>query len=672
MPSLTLEIKPQSSSSGKDLHSLILGEVRRRVKMAEREMGTKRKDWDKMEDDILAFIPETVLDDQRRHKRDIEGKPQYTTLKIPYAYGVMLSAWTYWTTVFFSRDPWFQFAGRHGEAEDQVLALEALISYQILVGENQAPMYSWLYDAGRYGVGVMSLFWDEEIKRITQITEEPELDPLTQQPILGADGQPIMVKYQDTTEIRGYTGNRLWNVNPKDFLWDPRQTVRNFQRGEFCAVRHKLPYVLVKQRERLGYYTNVDNINPNIVPRFEEEWNNDTSSLERPEDFLYNSEYGNSLQEKKHPTTVPVYECYIKLIPKDWKLGKGDYPEIWVFTVTGDWKTVIGAQPLGALHNKYPFAVIEIEADAYAFCNRGIPETIGTVQNTLDWLLNSHFFNVRASLNNLFVVDPTRVVMKDLTSPLPGGIIRLKPGWNLKEGMPVQQLPIQDITQNNMADMQTMLGIGERTTGVNDQIMGVLNQAVGRKTATEVRQSSTFGANRQKTICEYMSAAGFTPLAQLLVSNSQQYYDAEKKFKIVGSLAQLAGQQFIMVDPDTISGDYDFIPVDGTLPIDRFAQANLWKDLMGNLRLFPQLMQGIDMFKLFSWVANLAGLRNFQNFRLQIMPPGQQVPAEPGMVPLTQGGLNGAAPMLNQNGPGNGAQGGMGPISLPTPGAGIQ
>jgi hypothetical protein len=210
--------------------------------------------------------------------------------------------------------------------------------------------------------------------------------------------------------------------------------------------------------------------------------------------------------------------------------------------------------------------------------------------------------------------------MKDVLDPLPGGVIRLKPAaYGTDTNAVMHQMAITDVTQNHIRDLQMMLGIGERTVGINDQIMGMLN-AGGRKTATEVRTSTSFGVNRLKTIAEWFSAVGFDPLAQMTVQNTQQYYDGEMKFKIAGDLMLNAGAGFVTVTPDKIMGMYDFVPVDGTLPIDRFAQANLWQQLLGQMRTMPEIMMQYDMAGIFTWVAQLAGLKNINQFKIQVAP----------------------------------------------------
>jgi len=163
--------------------------------------------------------------------------------------------------------------------------------------------------------------------------------------------------------------------------------------------------------------------------------------------------------------------------------------------------------------------------------------------------------------------------------------------------------------------MQTL---GERITGINEQMFGGISKS--RTTATEVRTSTGFGVNRLKTITEYISAMGISTLASRMVLDSQQFYDANKKFKIVGDLAQMAGPTFLQVDPGMLSGDFDFVPVDGTLPVDRMAMATLWQNIMGQMRNFPQLMMQFDIGKVFTHVAQLAGIRNINQFKVQVVP----------------------------------------------------
>lgn len=607
MPSLTKVIPKES-----DLHRKITKMLSDRIKFAQRAQMTKHKAWQKAEDAVLAYVPESDLDAKRRTKREGSGEPKYTTIMLPYSFAMLMSAHTYLTSVFFARSPVHQYMGRHGETEQQCQMLEAVISYQVEVGDMLGPYYLWIYDTCKYGVGVLEEYWDIEEIQFSSIQEMP--DPTT--------GAPIKAVIQ--AKMPGYEGTRACNISPWDFLPDPRVPVGRYQAGEYVFVRKQLSWETVIRRKSQGYYMNTDSLKGPVkdfagtaMGTVQES----TSSLERPEQNITFPE----TDPVQHPAVVPVYEGCISIIPKEWGLGSSEFPEKWMFTMTADLALLIGCQPHGAMHGKFPYAVLEQEVEAYGTWNRGLPEILEPVQNTLDWLINQHFFNVRAAMNNQFIIDPSKLVMKDAEEAGPGFVWRMKPeayGQDIKSFF--YQVPVMDMTRGHVQDMTTMLGVGERITGINDQIMGVLAGG-GRKTATEVRSATGFGVNRLKTLAEFMSATGFSQHSQRMVQMTQQYMSAGKKFRIAGSLVQDAGpnaaEAFMQVDPSSIQGFYNFVPVDGTLPVDRLAMANLWKDMLLQMRSVPGLIEQFDLTRIFSYVATLAGIRNLNQFRIQVGSP---------------------------------------------------
>jgi hypothetical protein len=342
------------------------------------------------------------------------------------------------------------------------------------------------------------------------------------------------------------------------------------------------------------------------------------------------------------------YEISVDLIQSEWGLGNEVYPEKWVFTITGDLSLIIGAQPHGAAHGQHPFDLAVQEVEGYGLWSRGLPEITIDIQNTLDWLINQHFFNVRAAMNNQFIIDPSKIVIRDAEDGGPGFIYRIRPeAYGQDINTFFKQVPVQDFTKGHVADMQTVFDLGEKITGINEQMFGSLAQG-GRKTATEVRTSTGFGVNRQKTLAEYISAMGMSPHAQKLVQQSQQWYEDDMMLRVMGNLANDAAR-FIQVSPDSIAGFYDLVPVDGVLPIDRMAMVNLWQQFLGQLRNIPPLMQQLDLWKLFAYIGNLAGIRNIQQFRVQVLPQGQApggnvVPIRLGQNVQGTGNVGGTAP----------------------------
>lgn len=613
----TLKIKPEMP-----LHKKLCAMIQSRIVMAQKDQTDQHEIWRRAEERTLAYIPESEVDSVRRNRRETEGKPSYTTIQLPYSYALLMSAHTYWTSVFFGRSPIHQYAGRHGESEMQVQAIEALIDYQVEVGRILGPYYIWFYDAGKYGCGILGEYWDVEKIAYGQLAE-----------MENPDRPGEMALFQATVELEGYAGNKVYNVNPFDFWRDPRVTLKNFQDGEFCFCLKRMIWNDVVRRVAGGYYMNSEHLKNHAT---QAKQTDNSSQLKRPNWFTatLNSDWDDGKgtnADAKHPAALFAYEFYVDLVPKEWGVGTESFPQKWCFTITENFGLIIGASPLGLMHAKFPFEIMEAEVEGYSQVARGIPEIVGPIQNTMDWLINSHFYNVRASLNNQFIVDPSKLVLKDVESGQPGFIWRLRPeafGTDIRSIF--TQVPVTDVTRTNMTDLQQMFGLGERTLGINDQIMGVLNTG-GRKTATEIRTAAGFGTNRLKTNTEYMSAMGFSRHSAKMVQNSQQFYDQTKKMRIVGDLAVAAGPNFMNVTPDMIMGFFNFSPVDGALPIDRTAQANLWKDMMSNLRMMPpQVAMGFDWVKIFTWVGSLAGLKNINQFKVQLVPDGsmgQQVQA---------------------------------------------
>jgi hypothetical protein len=197
---------------------------------------------------------------------------------------------------------------------------------------------------------------------------------------------------------------------------------------------------------------------------------------------------------------------------------------------------------------------------------------------------------------------------------------------------------------------------GQRLLGVNDNLMGQVNPG-GRKTAQEVRISSSFSTNRLKTQAEWFSATGFNQLSRMMISNSQQYMTAPQKLRVAGDLPAI---QLVEANKETIAGFYDFNMVDGTMPIDRMASAAIMRDLFKEM-IQTQLASAYKVPDLFEYIAQLSGARAVKRFRIQVQDPGvlQQQAQAGNVVPMPigrmagqmpSGGQFGQQPVMNQAG----------------------
>lgn len=633
-----------------DLHKTVLEALNKRFTMSANKMRDMHDKWRKNEDSFLAYLPEKAVDAKKRVDLENSGVQDYQTIILPYSYAMVMSAHSYWTSVFLARNPIYQFSGRHGESEQQVQAIEALIDYQIQVGGQIMPLYFWLLDAAKFGIGYVGEYWCEEVNYISrnvQTTEQPS--------VLGIPLPFSQAKTKNslqTETVRGYYGTKTFNIRPYDAFPDPRVPLHAIQRGEFFGYLSEVSWNEVLRKAQAGEF--VEKNAKYLKARKAGQGSVRTqgsSQVELPNQGTMDS-IGSDITDTGPYNIVTMY---VELIGSEWGLSDSNYPEKWVFwancsgTPGGNSESkqtldlILGARPCGCYHNKFPFSVIEMEPEAYALISRGMPEICRPIQRAMDWLLNSHMYNVRNALNIQFLIDPTKVVMSDFKTPIPGGGLRLRPaayGTPLNQVM--QQLQVQDVTSQHIPNMEYLDSWSQKALGVNEQIMGMVNSG-GRKTAQEIRSSSSFGVNRQKTNAEFFSTMGFQPLGDLLVRESQQWYDTPMKLRIVGDLAQMAGPQFFDVTPELIAGAFDVTPVDGTLPIDRFAQANLWKEIMVATQQMPQIAMQYDLAKIFAWTAQLAGLKNINQFKIKVMPDAQvQGMAQAGnVVPLpTKTNLN--------------------------------
>lgn len=633
---MALNLK-QALAFGSSLHSRLSQALKDRLRLSENRMRDRYAKMAQNEELFQAYIPEREVDALRRTNREQNGIPEYRTIEIPYSYAAAMTAHTYYTSVFMGRSPIMQLSGRHGESENKVSANEALLAYQMTTGMAQLPLFCWLLDPSKYGYGVIGHYWDKELTRVRKRMQVPVTFFGMQVPDLKT-GQPKMRWEESVEDVVGYEGNRIYNVRAQDFFPDPRVALVHFQKGEFCARYSEVSWNEIYEGSKgdnpryLNYSTlkqmraNGDREQQAGVPSRDMGGRATKLPGEGANDEAYSVPVG----------YIKGHEVYLKLVPSDWGLGSGDRQEIWVFNIATN-GVIFGAVPLGEYHGKFPFDILLDEVDGYTLFPGSMLERMKPLSDVMTWLINTHFYNVRASLNNQLIIDPSMVVMKDVENPNPGKLIRLKPaayGKDVRQA--VNQLAVADMTRTHVQDVGLIQGFVERVIGVNDSMMGMMEGA-GRKTATEVRTSTGFGVNRMKTQCEWFSVTGWSPLAQKLVQRQQQFYSAQKQFRIVGDLAQFS-PAFVNVTPDDISGFYDFEPVDGTLPVDRFAQANLWQMLMSQLVNYPQIMATYDMAKIFAWVANLAGIKNLAQFRLV---PDQQLlaAAQAGnAIPLAQAG----------------------------------
>lgn len=535
-------------------------------------------------------------------------------------------------SIFFSNRPAFQIDGRKPEDVRPAKLMESLIDYQITRPENRGyyNFYIWFQDALKYGCGINYLYWAEDEGKV--VTKKELKTPFG-----------FNIQFPKTVErMKTYEGNRMENIDPYGFLPDPRVSLKDFQKGEFCGRRGIAFKHEIRQRERDGEYFNTEFVKP-IIEYYH------TVPKERPirtggsHPDVFQNEASGLLGTETRGDYVGYADMYIKIIPSDYGLGDGDDLEVWHFVKT-DNDVIINAEP--HTFDTFPFGILETFSDGYSLISPGEPAYLKEMEDFATWLITSRKENVKKAINDIFVYDPRMIDESTLGFNQPGLRIKINPafaGRGIESA--IKQFTVMDVTVQHLQDIKFLLSIFEMITGVSSVMLGSVTQT-GRKSATEIRGATQLATMRVKTLSELYSAQGVIPLLKQMVMNNQALMSEETYVKIVGKLAaNVLGQgvgSVIKVSPQEIIGNYDFPPIDGTLPLDRNSTAQILFQVFGLISQNQMLMQKYNIDEVFKDMLFYMGIKNIEDYQNQPQGMGMgemgTMPMMPGMG--EEGGMN--------------------------------
>jgi hypothetical protein len=323
-------------------------------------------------------------------------------------------------------------------------------------------------------------------------------------------------------------------------------------------------------------------------------------------------------------TAVDVITVMVNLIPKEWELGTSEYPEKWVFEIAAD-AVIIRAERLNLAHGKYPVVVIAPESDGFTSTPLGRLEVTYGMQHILDFLFNSHIRNVRKAVNDMLVVDPYLINIKDLQDPKAGKLIRMRrPGWGKGVKDAVMQLGISDITRQNIADAEWISTLMQKVSGTDDALMGVMRKGGPERLTQGEYQGTNRGAmGRMNRLAQIISMQGMQDLAEMIASQTIQLMTEPIYARVTGEWAERIKSDFgveatgkrVKLDLKSLSVDFDVVPHDGTQVGGNFSEALLQFYQM--TLQSEQLSAEVDTFRLFSHLMMGMGVKNVSDFKRQ-------------------------------------------------------
>ncbi len=588
-----LDLRP-----GSEMSEFIIDEVLERAYQSSTEISKRHGSWQKMDEVLTAYIP---LDDYEKNLIKEDSRKPVSVI-FPYTYAIKETLLTFAMSALV-QDPIFQYAGSGPEDTVGGILLQKKIQMDCEKHKVALAIHTMISDSLSYGIGVATPGWTE--RRGTRYNQRVSGIAGQMGRIFGRSGDTIV---EENALL--YEGNKLENIDPYQILPDPSVSVHKLQDGDFYGWIEEASRVSLLGTEQ----TDEDYFNVRYLDKFS---------------TLRSAVTSNSRRDKpdKDAVTqveiVDVINMYVNLIPKEWKLGDSEYPEKWFFSIAAD-SVVIKAKPLGLTHNMYPIAAMAPDYDGYSVAPLSRLEMLQGLQTTVDWLFNSHIANVRKAINDMLIVDPFMLNMKDLQTPEPGKLIRTRrPAWGKGVRDAVHQLQINDITRNNIADTNWIVQWMNHVSGVDESMMGSLRQGgPERLTAGEFSGTRKAALSRLNKMTNLMSIMGMNDIAYFFASHTQQLMSQETYVKSAGDWPEVLMKEYaiapgdpVKVSPYKLQIDYDIISRNGTIPGNQSPED--WLRLFDVIMTNPEMNQEFDVVRIFKHIARELGEKNVDDFTRQ-------------------------------------------------------
>lgn len=602
-----LDLKPSGQ-----LHAFLVKNITQRALESSNEMSKRHAGWKKIDRTLTAYMP--INDKERLVQDNDERKP--VSIVIPYSFATLETLLTYFSAAFLEY-PIFKYSGYGPEDRLGAIMLEKVIEHQTRRAKMGLALHTAYRDGWAYGVGVAAPYWDKIYGKKMVVQEQSFFSG-----ILGKMLPTGKKRVPQDTVL--YEGNFLKNIDPYSILPDPNVPIHEVQKGEFFGWIETTNYMDLLSKEGTAGYFNVKYLSDLRGSAGQSIYNKAKSGSGREERF------GTGTTAASSTSPIDVIYLYITLIPKEWKIGTSEVPEKWLFCLAAD-KIVIYAKPLGLNHDMFPVTTCSPDYDGYSVGPVSRLELIGGLQTALDWLINSHIANVRKSINDMLVVDPSLVNINDLLDPAPGKLIRMRrAAWGRGVENAVKQLQVVDITKSHIQDSAYITELIKTCSGSVDSVMGLARTGSERVSADESRGTRMAALSRLAKAAKIVSLQMMQDLSYMLASHTQQLMSRNTYIDISGRWeeelrSQYADQSRISVSPFDISIDYDVITGDGSIPTGE--NADVMVQLFQSIASQPVLAGQFDIVRIFQRIAMMMGIKDVNEFKTRNLPQAGMVAA---------------------------------------------
>lgn len=613
---------------GSSFHAEVLSRLNARQRLAERNVAQRWDDWQRVDENTSLYI-DLARNARTASKGTIANKkemPWERAIVVPASYAILQTYLTHLVSIFTRRDPMIEVSGSGPEDMRSAKIIQALLAYDQDQSNFVVQLYMVIQDAVKYGLGMFYDSWTEKYGwKFTKRPSNPFADFL---------GIPQVERKWDVIKQH----NSVEAVDPRLAWIDPRVSIANGQKAEFTGHRVFCSYLelLEGAQKNGGPYFNIEyvaKLGAGGLSRRD-------TTVARSLKHLHMTGSMDDKDKGFHCKDV----MSVRLIPRDWKLGDGERPEIWQFCWI-DKTVIIRAHQSEYHHQEIPYAGAESNIDTHVIFNPGVIENLDGLQRFMNWMYNSHVANVMRHLNNSMLYAPSLVEELDIVNPNAGGHYRLTGLAEklLQEGRismdaVVHQLDKRDVTTQMLGEVGTLYDWAMRMTGASDAMQGRITK--DKRTLGEINQASMGGANRMGFYAQLIDSMAIRQVVQRWIANRQQFTEEEQLVRITGDFARemlTTGDPrfqngFMKVTPDDLAGNFDYVPRSGPVPPDPSHTIEAWSAMNEVLTKAPTLFmvpdsmgRVLDMQELFKEFARgPLGIRNIESFYRSLQPQQAQ------------------------------------------------
>lgn len=605
------DLLPNSPKSTK-----LIKMIREHIDLSYKTVATNYPIWDTVERQFRAYRPSDDDDRESRKKHGVQK------IIIPIQFATIQTMLTFMMEVFTALKPVLRVRGADPESVKRARIMEIALDYDYRNNRGYFTLQQWFLNGFRYGYGIVENTWGQKqiLKKV--ITPGPDIQ-------MNLAGQTYNVPGPLTYEDSWFTlfeGNQWRIVDNRSFFYDPRVGISNFQDGSFCGHRAQVHENTLFKLEEQGILFNTTRIDKGSATLGSTR-DSELGVTDHERDHL-NPTLGftEELLAAKRARMLVNEQIIIELIPKEYELSEEDRPQPWIFNVING-HTIVRAER--SPFNYFPYAIVEPNPDALAVASQGIIQLTQPLSEHLDFLFNSHMQNVRKAINDMLLVDPSRIDLRDLLNPSAGKVIRLLPlAYGTDPAAAIKQLAVADVTRGHMEDAKMIMELWERVTGATDSMFGQISP--GRRTALELQGVFRQAGARMKMMADLFSAEGVAPLTEQMALLRQENMSMAQFMEIAGHSAASLGvspdeivEGMLAVTRDHLTGVFSYPAEEGVLPQDRAAAAEILKGVFDTIARAPFLAQVFDPIAIFREMIRQSGYHGLDEFMNRGVVPMQ-------------------------------------------------